>query len=107
MKTYTLEEWRQKLKTLYGTEHEKYAFKCPACGNVSTVADFIAVGLSKEDALNIAYQECIGRHTGAGSPKEGKTPCNWAAYGLFGTLGKGVNVVNKEGKEIEVFDFAE
>ncbi|WP_202946813.1 VVA0879 family protein, partial [Rhodanobacter spathiphylli] len=52
-------------------------------------------------------KECVGRYTGKGSPRKGDSSgCDWAAYGLFGTLGKGRIVLN-EGKESEVFDFAE
>ena len=57
--------------------------------------------------LNNMYNESIGRHTCKGITKKGETSVsNWAAYGLFGTLGKGRIVLN-EGKESEVFDFAE
>lgn len=107
MKRYTLEGWRTKLKDLYGTQARDFKFKCPACGKVTSVAEFVEAGLTQDEAMNVAYQECIGRYTGAGSPQKGKQPCNWAAYGLFGTLGNGVIVVAPDGKEIEVFDFAE
>ena len=32
--------------------------------------------------------------------------CDWAAYGLFGTLGKGRSVTTEDGNVVEVFDFA-
>lgn len=103
---YSLDEWRAKAKELFGGNARSWKFKCPACGKVSSVQEYIDAGLKPEDAGNAAYQECIGRYTGSSSPKEGEQPCNWSAYGLFGTLGKGVMVVTPEGKEIEVFDFA-
>lgn len=103
VKEYTIDEWRAKGKSLFGEDVKKWSFKCPACGNVASVQDFINVGLSKESACNAAYQECIGRYTGAGAPT-GQQPCNWSAYGLFGTLGNGA-VVNHDGKQIEVFRF--
>lgn len=54
------------------------------------------------------YTNCIGRFTGKGSPqKNSKDGCNWAAYGLLGTLGKGDIVKLPDGKEVEVFKMAE
>jgi hypothetical protein len=32
--------------------------------------------------------------------------CDWAAYGLFQTLGKGRVVIAEDGSEVPVFDFA-
>ena len=32
--------------------------------------------------------------------------CNWAAYGFFGTMGKGRTVIMEDGKKVEVFAFA-
>lgn len=50
----------------------------------------------------------IGRFTGKGIPqKNSKDGCNWAAYGLLGTLGKGDIVKLPDGKEVEVFKMAE
>jgi len=37
----------------------KWAFKCPACGKVSTIQEFKDAGADPNDA----YQTCIGRHT--------------------------------------------
>lgn len=107
MNTYTLDEWRSKLRDSFGTQARDFKFVCPACGKVTSVAEFVEAGLSEDDACNAAYQECIGRYTGAGSPEKDKQPCNWAAYGLFGTLGNGAIVVTPEGKRIEVFAIAE
>lgn len=73
------------------------AFVCPRCGNVQGTADFIALGA---DPSRVS-QECVGRITG---PRSG---CNWASFGLLGTLGKGAVVVMPNGDEQEVFAFAE
>ena len=76
---------------------------CPACGNIATPAEFKALGANPDDAA----QECIGR---AMKPRmhleTGKKPCDWAAYGLFKTLGKGMLVQFEDGKTIETFEFA-
>lgn len=60
------------------------------------------------ESPNCAYQECIGRYTGKGSPKEGDSSgCNWAAYGFFGIPnGKGIIVMDEDGMGTECFDFA-
>lgn len=105
MKKYTLKEWREKGESLFGKDLKTWKFICPACGNVSSIQDFINLGQNKESAWNCAYNECIGRYTNAGSPQEDKKPCNWAAYGFLKTLGKGVIIEIEEGKEIEIFDF--
>ena len=99
-----LQEWLEEGKQKYGEDVKKWKFKCPACGHISSVQDFVDVG---GDANN-AYQNCIGRFNGKGKGggKDEGFGCDWAAYGLFGTLGKGRFVAN-EGKEIDVFDFAD
>lgn len=76
---------------------------CPMCGNVATPKDFESAGADPQRAA----QECIGRTMKPmPEPKEGKTPCNWAAYGLFKTCGKGMLVVMPDGTKVEVFEFA-
>lgn len=99
----TLADWLTEGKETFGEDFSQWRFICPACGHIQTVQDFTDIGAS----ANNAYQECIGRCTGKGSPKKGDTSgCNWAAYGLFGTLGKGRIVVTDDGTEVEVFQFA-
>lgn len=45
---------------------------------------------------------------GKDPPVEGDSSgCNWAAYGFFGTMGKGRIVIADDGEEVEVFSFAE
>lgn len=105
MKKYTLKEWREKGETLFGKDFKTWQFVCPGCGNVASIQDFINLGQDEENACNHSYNECISRYTNAGSPQQNKKPCNWAAYGLLGTLGKGIMIEVKEEKEIEIFDF--
>lgn len=101
----TLEQWQEEGKRLFGDDVKKWTFVCPACGHVSTVQDFLDVGA----AVNDAYNVCIGRKNGKGADgMEGMDKgngCNWAAYGLFGTLGKGTTVITPKGDKTDIFDF--
>lgn len=94
MKETKYEEWIEEGKNKFG-EIENWRFKCPKCGNVATVKSFLNLG---KDA-DAATQNCIGRFT-----KEG---CDWAAYGLFGTLNKGRRILMENGIKVNVFEFDE
>lgn len=99
MITQPLDEWRKEASVKFGARGRNWKFFCPKCGNVQSGQDFVDRGHTLEQAANNAYVDCIGRHfEGVG--------CNWAAYGLFGTLGKGRIVIDEDGKEHEIFDFA-
>lgn len=101
---YTHPEWLAELKNRFGEDVMKWSFKCPACGKVSTMQEFKDAGAEPNDS----YQTCIGRFTGKGSPtKDSKEGCNWAAFGLFGTLSGGDVIITEEGKEVPVFSMAE
>ena len=106
--TQTVEEWHREGEQRFGEDERKWAFKCPMCGHVATVQDFIDAGGHDTDP----GQKCIGRVTGKGVDglKDGVDKgdgCNWAAFGLFHTLGKGLVVVMPDGHEVNVFDFAD
>ena len=62
----------EELTTKYTTDKNKWAFKCPSCGNVQTIQDFIDI---KENPTNVNFS-CIGRYT------EGRG-CNWTLGGLL------------------------
>lgn len=96
MKEQTLKEWQSEMKSRFPSGSDSVAFLCPACGGVSTIGEFKAIGVRQD----LAAQTCIGRHVG------GKG-CNWCAYGLLATLGKGRRITLDNGDKIEVFDFAE
>ncbi|WP_431090826.1 VVA0879 family protein [Paenibacillus sp. 8b26] len=95
----TLEEWRTEAIELFGDKASEWKFVCPACSGVQSPKDFVDAGLEKDQAANTSYQRCIGRI-------DKSKGCNWAAYGLMGTLGKGRLILTPEGNEVEVFDFA-
>ncbi|MGE7305730.1 VVA0879 family protein [Priestia megaterium] len=95
----TLEAWREEGKRLFGKQGRDWKFVCPRCENVQSPQDFVdKTDMGKEEALSAAYQMCIGRHF-----KE--HDCNWSAYGLFGTMGKGRTIITPEGEKVSVFDF--
>lgn len=57
---------------------------------------------------NCAYQECLGRYTGKGTPKKGDSSgCNWAAYGLFGIPAEHDIVIVAPGDQVDVYPFAD
>jgi hypothetical protein len=108
MRTLQLAEWREEGKRRGNGSLLDAPFVCPACGNVATARQFKDLGENPNDAS----QECIGRaKLKHGTPKDQvgewgkKRPCNWAAYGLMGTLGKGVTIITPEGP-INAFEFA-
>lgn len=102
----TLEEWAAEGEAFFGPGILGRRFKCPMCGKTWSVEEFRRAG----GDINGAYQECIGRHLGAGapgSPDGNPNGCNWAAYGLFGIPNdKGRLVLAPDGKVVEVFDYA-
>ena len=104
--TYTLDAWRAEARRRGGGDLLDCPFICPLCGNVATPRQFKDAGAEGGRAA----RECLGRATGApgglrsGTPRS--QPCDWAAFGLFGTLGKGVTVVYPDGREVEAFAFA-
>jgi hypothetical protein len=109
---YTLKEWKAEGKRRFGDDIMNWKFVCPACGRVNTGREFEEVGAEPNDM----YQTCIGRHNGKGTnrpitPKKGvpapEHGCNWAAFGLLGTLNGGDIVVSDNGKEVPIFSFAE
>lgn len=102
--TQTLQEWKEEGKKLFGEDFKNWKFKCPACGHVASGQDFKDLGCDPNDM----YQICIGRVNGKGTSngKDEGSGCNWAAFGLFGNLGKGRSIITLENKEVQVFDFA-
>lgn len=107
MKEQSLDTWRAEAAARFGNATFHWAFRCPACGHVATVADFETLGKDANDA----YQQCIGRVNGNMHPASKATEddgqgCDWCAYGLLGTMGNGRVVITDDGKRVEVFDFA-
>ena len=93
MTTRTHKEFLNELKSRFGSDPMRWAFKCPACKDIATGADFLKAAKERGIGDPGTYasarlgQECIGRTLGALSTDQGKEyrgrGCDWAAYGLF------------------------
>lgn len=108
MQMMTLEEFHNALKAQGVTSHVDFALKCPMCGTVQSGASLVAAGAGAEfhDVEKYLGFSCIGRFTGAGSPRktpDGK-PCNWTLGGLF-TLHK-LEVKTPDGERHPRFEVA-
>lgn len=97
MEVISRDAWLEKAKTLFGTDPLKWKFKCPSCGQIQSGQDFMDAGMEKQKAMQLVYQECIGRHT-----KD--RGCDWAVYGLLS-----IHEVEVEYEKIRtpIFNFAE
>lgn len=112
----TYEEWAAEATRRFG-DARNWRFVCPRCGHVASVGDFGSLGADGSRAA----VECIGRVfaeierdatrkrdsqvllEGSVDPNQ---PCDWAAFGLLGTLGKG-RIVRRGELVQEAFDFAD
>lgn len=87
MKTVTLEEFHAALKAQGAPSRDDLAVVCPMCGTVQSARDFIKAGAGSDFEQVEKYLgfSCIGRFTGAGSPRKSPdgNPCNWTLGGLF------------------------
>ncbi len=100
----TGEEWRARAIELFGKDEFQWRFVCPVCGHVQKIIDF-APYKDRGAIPGSAYQECIGRYTGAREFKSnGEGPCNYAGYGLFRLSPVRVIV---DGDELHAFAFDE
>lgn len=84
----TVTEWREEGNRRYGEAIENWKFKCPRCGAVSTVADFVE-NKALPDAV---YCECIGVY-------DKSKGCDYVAYGFL-------DLCTTEVAGQPVFDFA-
>ena len=103
----TLAEFHSSLKA-QGVEREDLAFRCPMCRTVQSARDLIAAGAGRafDDVERYLAFSCVGRWTGAGSPRtepDGK-PCNWTLGGLFAL--HRLEVVTPDGKAQPRFEVA-
>lgn len=107
MKRMTLDEFRAACMA-QASSSELTTVKCPMCNMLQSGLDFIAAGAGKDwsDVARPVGVDCIGRFTGAGSPRKEPDgqPCNWSLGGLFQT--HRMVVVTPDGKEHPHFELA-
>lgn len=86
MRTITHEQFLSELNGQC-VPREHFAFKCPRCGTVQSAQSLINAGAGTdfEDVERYLGFSCVGRFTGAGSPrkKPDGDPCNWTLGGLL------------------------
>jgi len=108
MKTITIEEYHAALKAQGTNDHAEVVMICPMCGTPQTANDLIRAGAGKtfDDVAQHLGFSCVGRFTGAGSPRKSHdgNPCNWTLGGLFRT--HALEVVTPDGERHPRFEVA-
>ena len=103
------DEWKAQGAKLFGENMKEWRFVCPVCGHVQTPRMFHEAGLDPNWVTN----QCFGRHLpkeqrGGFSKDHGnpdiKSPCDYAAYGLFKLAP--IEVEFPGGERSECFGFA-
>lgn len=130
----TVEAWREEAIRRFGPDPLKWKFVCPACGHEAMLEDFKALDADPQRATfecigrvlnelgwhDMVYTE-IARviddydedDEPIYAPREGPArresdlPCDWAAFGLLGTLNAGTRIDRDDGTETWAFDFAD
>lgn len=107
MITMTIKEFQHALRA-QGVERDHYAFRCPMCATVQSAADLIRAGAGQsfEDVERYLGFSCVGRFTGAASPRKEPDgqPCDWTLGGLF-SFHK-FEVVKEDGTKVPFFEVA-
>lgn len=101
----TENEWRKEAKKRYDS-FKNVKFKCPVCGYVASVSDYLNAGA---DECQVGFV-CIGRFLekskdAFGDNPEKKGPCNYTGGGLIGL--NPIRVKFKDGTISDFFDFAD
>jgi hypothetical protein len=108
MKTITIDEYHAALKAQGTIDRAELVMICPMCGTPQTANDLIRAGAGSTFADVEKYLgfSCVGRFTGAGSPRKSPdgNPCNWTLGGLFAT--HKLEVVTPDGKKHPRFEVA-
>lgn len=108
MKTMTVEQFHAACRAQGVKSHLDTAVVCPMCGTVQSARDLIAAGVGADFEAVEKYIgfSCVGRFTGAGSPRKSPDgqPCNWTLGGLFKT--HKLEVVTPDGKHHPNFELA-
>lgn len=107
MNTMTLSEFHAACKA-QAPSRDQVVFRCPMCKTMQSGADLIRAGAGAtfEEVEGYLGFSCIGRFTGAPSPRkepDGK-PCDWTLGGLFSA--HTFEVVTEDGKHHPTFELA-
>ncbi|MDO9356635.1 MAG: VVA0879 family protein, partial [Solirubrobacteraceae bacterium] len=83
-------DWLAERERLFGDDKKQWKWKCPNCGHVQSIADFIELkklGIIKAetDVGTLVYYSCIGRFdtrilekdVGTIWDKKKRSPCNY------------------------------
>ncbi len=90
-----LNEWKKIGTEKFGTDIKNWKFKCPSCGGVQSLSDFLENKVNEPDGK--FYFSCIGRWVNGRG-------CDWTLGGLLQI--HTTEVISEEGKPVPVFDFA-
>ncbi|MFC3163101.1 VVA0879 family protein [Ciceribacter thiooxidans] len=82
-----VKEFHRRLNAQGVSGRQHVALRCPMCGTVQSATSLIKAGAGSDfDAVEkyLGFS-CVGRFTGAGSPREKPDgePCNWTLGGVF------------------------
>lgn len=66
--------WIEELHKRFGKDPKNWKFKCPSCGHVQSIKDFIDHGIESPEAK--VYRNCIGRYVKGNG-------CDWTLGGLL------------------------
>lgn len=115
-KEISLKDWLAEGERLFGHDKKQWKWKCPNCGHVQSIADFLELrklGIIKAetDVGTRVYFSCIGRFDSripkedVGTIGDNKSPCDYTLGGLF--CFAHTYVIDESGVSRPVFDFAE
>jgi len=87
--------WIAELTKRFGEDSKQWKFKCPACGHVQSIQDFLDHNIENPDSK--VYYNCIGRYVPG-------TGCNWTLGGLLNIHNM---TVVKDLRSFHVFEMAD
>jgi hypothetical protein len=109
LKEIPVADWLAEGEKLFGNDRKLWKFRCPNCGHVQSVADFIELREKKISDVHpeTAYFSCIGRFDTrikkVGEVGNKISPCNYTNGGLF-CLTR-IFVINTDGSRTPVFEY--
>jgi len=101
------EEWEAEGRKYFGEDVLNWTFKCPVCGHVASVKDYVDLGASP----GMVGFSCIGRlmdnpKKAFGEKNDKDGPCDYAGGGLFLLNPIKICLDKENDKYINCFEFA-